>query len=102
MGKSTPRTPPMVQAPPPPPTKPVEAVGDDTQTPTKVALERQRQQEGVVFDSPQGKGTVLDTEDADRKVERELARKKSRSNTRVTGRAGLLDEAPVIKKGLLS
>ena len=112
MGKSAP-TPSLPPPPPPPPTTPVRAVGDSgDRTPTEVLAEREEAREAVVTSSdtestpkPQRErimpASVIDTETAGRKTEREVAARKGRKATRKTGPQGLLSPAPVAKRGLM-
>jgi len=112
MGKSAP-TPSLPPVPPVPPTTPVEPVGSTgDRTPTEVLAEREKESEAVVTSSdtvstPQRErimpASVIDTETAGRKAEREVASKKGRRSTRKTrgGAQGLLSPAPVVKRGLM-
>jgi len=108
MGKSAPAPAPapVPAAPPPTPvTSPGRVPDADTQTPTEVLKERQEEKQAVVPAPPepiQPKSTYLDNEDAARQTERELAGKSGRRKTKKTGPRGLLDDAPVKKKGLLA
>ena len=109
MGKKSAAPAPAPYVPPAPPPTPVTGrVPDaDQGTPTEVLRRREEQKQAVV-QAPVApvtpKSTSLDTEDAARKTEREIAAKEGRKQTRRTkgGAKGLLDPALVKKKGLLA
>ena len=107
MGKRSAAPPPPAPVPAPPPVTPARAYGEPagTQTPTEVLKRREEEKQAVVQAPPEPvrpKSTYLDSEDAARKKERELAGKSGRRKTRKTGPQGLLDPALVKKKGLMS
>jgi len=111
MGKRSAAPAPAPYVPPAPPPTPVTGTGRvpdaDQGTPTEVLRRREEQQQAVVqapVEPVTPKSTYLDTEDAARKTEREIAAKEGRKQTRRTkgGAKGLLDPALVKKKGLLA
>ena len=107
MGKRSAAPPPPAPVPAPPPVTPARAYGEPagTQTPTEVLKRRAEEKQAVVQAPPEPvrpKSTYLDSEDAARKKERELAGKSGRRKTRKTGPQGLLDPALVKKKGLMT
>ena len=121
MGKSQPAPAPApAPVPAPPPVTPVAplpssgATQAQTQTPTEVLQQQQEEQQAVVPAPPEPTtigpagetitpaSTYLDNEDAGRKKERELAKRRGRPTTNVTGPQGLLSDAPIKKKKLLA
>ena len=110
MGKRAPAAPAPV-VPPAPPITPTTGTGKepdaDEVTPTEELQKIEKEKTAVyapveAVDPVKPKGTVLDTEDAARKKERELAGKTGRRKTKKTGPQGLLTDANVYKKGLLT